>query len=106
MPAIRSVKNASAPRERAGRASAKPTALARAPTSARAAELGCHPFSSTIPRMRCLVSSLTPGRPLRAKDTAPGETPAIRAMSAIVTRFPVAMRFTLLDRLAAARPGA
>lgn len=52
MPAMRSVKNASDPSERAGRASAKPTVLARAPTRARAAELGCQWFSSTIARMR------------------------------------------------------
>jgi len=51
-----------------------------------------------IERMRCRVSSLTPGRPLRANETAPGETPAMRAISAMVTRFPGVIGITLLDR--------
>ena len=34
------------------------------------------------------VASETPGRPLTARDTAAGVTPARRAMSAIVTRLP------------------
>src|SRR5690349_11934111 len=77
----------SMPRIRAGRHRVRPTALARAPERARAALLALNPISSAIERMRLRVASETPGWPLRAYDTAPLDTPARRAMSAIVGRF-------------------
>lgn len=78
------LKNGSTPMVRAGRAITSPTASALAPPRARAALCGRQFISSATRRIRALVASLTPGRPLSAKDTAPLETPAWRAMSAIV----------------------
>src|SRR5258708_33797912 len=63
-----------------------PTAPACAPPRARAALCGCQFISSATWRMRARVASLTPGRPLSAKETALGDTPTSRAMSAIVSR--------------------
>ncbi len=87
MPLISSMKNGSTPRKRAGRHRASPTVLALAPFSARAALLGRQPISSAMARMRARVDAETPGWPFRAYDTAPLETPARLAMSAIVGRF-------------------
>ena len=42
------------------------------------------PFSTD--RMRSRVATDSPGRSLRAKDTAPRDTPAFRAISTMVTR--------------------
>src|SRR5688572_9014567 len=81
------MKNGSTPSVRAGRQSARPTAWAAAPDSARAALLGLKPISSAMARMRRRVASDTPGWPLSAYDTAPLDTPARRATSAIVGRF-------------------
>ena len=85
-PLIRPMKNGSMPRMRAGRHRVRPTALALAPESARAALLGLKPISRAMATIRCRVASDTPGWPLRAYDTAPLETPARWAMSAIVGR--------------------
>lgn len=84
MPLISSMKNGSTPRNRAGRHRARPTACARAPLSALAAMFGRQPISFAMARMRALVASDTPGWPFRAYETAPLETPACRAMSAMV----------------------
>src|SRR3954452_21941486 len=77
----------SMPRIRAGRQRVRPTARALAPDRARAALFGLKPISSAIAMMRCRVASDTPGCPFSAYDTAPLDTPARRAMSAIVVRF-------------------
>src|ERR1022692_4337182 len=63
-----------------------PHAPALAADSARAALLGYQPSSSATARMRRRVASASPGRLFSAKDTAPLETPARRAISAMVTR--------------------
>src|SRR4051794_27271268 len=81
------MKKGSMPSIRAGRHRARPTALAVAPESARAALLGLNPISAAIARIRCRVASDTPGWPFSAYDTAPLETPARRATSAMVGRF-------------------
>src|SRR5690349_24085988 len=60
---------------------------AGAPASARAAALARKPTRSAIARMRARVCSETPGRSFSAYETAPLETPASRAMSAIVGLF-------------------
>src|SRR4029450_4808266 len=73
-------------RIRAGRLKVSPTAFALALDSARAALLGLKPISRAIATIRCRVASDTPGWPLRAYETAPLETPARWAMSAIVGR--------------------
>ena len=54
--------------------------------SARARALGVQPSSSAVARIRRRVSSEMPGRPFRANDTAPLETPAAVATSVIVGR--------------------
>src|SRR4051812_47202274 len=77
----------SMPRIRAGRHRVRPTARALAPERARAALLGLNPISCAIATIRCRVASETPGCPFSAYDTAPLDTPARRAMSAIVGRF-------------------
>src|SRR4029450_14081745 len=65
--------------------------ISRATERARAALFGYHPSSPAIARIRSLVVSETPGRPFRAYETAPFETPARAAMSLIVTlRAPLA----------------
>nr|BFE68351.1 hypothetical protein GCM10020092_016520 [Actinoplanes digitatis] len=64
-----------------------PTARELAPDRARAALFGLKPISSAMATMRRRVASETPGWPLSAYDTAPLDTPARRAMSAIVGRF-------------------
>ncbi len=69
----------------AGRARTSPQASARAAESARAARFGYQPSSLAIPTIRSRVSSETPGRPLSAYETATFETPALSAMSRIVT---------------------
>lgn len=79
-------KNESTPSVSAGRASTKPTVAAPSPDRARAAVLGRQPSSSATRRTRSRVSSETPGRPFKAKETALCETPACRAMSFIVGR--------------------
>jgi hypothetical protein len=65
-PLISSRKNGSTPSVRAGRCNARPTILAGAPASARAAALARNPARSAIARIRCRVVSDTPGRPFRA----------------------------------------
>src|SRR5690242_11871725 len=77
----------SMPRMRAGRHRVRPTARALAPDRARAALFGLNPISCAMATMRCRVASETPGCPLSAYETAPLDTPARRAMSAIVGRF-------------------
>src|SRR5262245_36502283 len=89
------MKNGSTLRIRAGRLSVRPTAAALAPDRARAALFGLKPISRAIAMIRCRVASDTPGWPFRAYDTAPLDTPARSAMSAIVGRFTP----QLLDRL-------
>ena len=69
-----------------GRATTRPTAWERESDSARARALGVQPRSSAVARIRRRVSSEMPGRPLRANDTAPLETPAAVATSVIVGR--------------------
>ena len=53
---------------------------------ARAALLGRQPISSAMALIAARVAGETPGRSFSAYDTAPLETPARRAMSAIVGR--------------------
>ena len=84
-PEMNSMKNGSSARIRDGRAITRPHASAREAESARAARLGYQPRSAAIPRMRSRVASETPGCPFSAYETAPFETPARSAMSAIVT---------------------
>lgn len=79
-------KNDSTPRLSAGRASTMPTAPAFSPDSARAAELGRQPSRSATRITRRRVESDTPGRLLRAKETALVETPASLATSFMVGR--------------------
>ncbi len=79
-------KNGSMPSVRAGRAMTRPIESARDWPSARAALCGRHCICSAIARIRARVCSLTPGRPFSANETAPLETPARSAMSAIVGR--------------------
>src|SRR5687768_9348139 len=81
------MKNGSMLSMRAGRHRVRPTARALAPDRARAALLGLKPISCAMATMRCRVASDTPGCPFSAYDTAPLDTPALRAMSAIVGRF-------------------
>src|SRR5204863_408428 len=57
------------------------------PDSDLAATLGRQPISLAMSRMRLRVLADTPGRPFNAYDTAPIETPARAAISAIVGRF-------------------
>lgn len=95
IPEMRSPKNDSVPRVRAGRFSTKPIDPAFAPPSARAAVCGCQSSSRAAWRTRSRVASETPGRPFSAKDTALIETPARAAMSAIVVRRPVATGLTI-----------
>ena len=78
------MKNGSTPRNRAGLDRTMPTAATGRPVSARAATFGYQPSSSAIFVMRSRVSGDTPVRPLRASDTALVDTPAKRAMSAMV----------------------
>ena len=61
-----------------------PTESTRPSPSARAALCGRQLICSAIFRIRSRVASLTPGRPFSANDTAPLDTPARFAMSAIV----------------------
>src|SRR4051794_4018875 len=77
-------KNGSARSVSGDRAMTRPTARAFDTESARALELGVQPSSAAVRRMRSRVVGLTPGRSLSAKETAPFETPAARATSAIV----------------------
>ncbi|GAB3882449.1 hypothetical protein GCM10029964_040220 [Kibdelosporangium lantanae] len=79
-------KNGSTPRVSAGRANTSPTAPTREPPSARAALFGRHSISAATCRISLRVYSDTPGRLLSANDTALSETPALRAISRIVTR--------------------
>jgi hypothetical protein len=58
-----------------------------APERVRATLFGLQPISSAMARTRSRVEAETPDCPLRAKDTAPLDTPALLAMSAIVGRF-------------------
>ena len=64
----------------------RPIALTREVDSARAALFGVHPMSWAIAMIFSRVGSATPGRPLSANDTAVLETPAVRAISAMVGR--------------------
>src|SRR4051812_34312699 len=64
----------------------RPIASARETDRPRAAALGCQPISSAMARIRSRVRADTPGRSLRAKETAPRETPAASAMSLMVGR--------------------
>ncbi len=98
MPAISSMKYGTAARLRAGRAMMSPQASARAAESDRAALWGYHPRSSASWRIRRRVVSETPGRPLRAHDTAPLDTPALVARSAIVIRRPLLTKALGLSR--------
>lgn len=95
IPEIRSPKNDSVPRVRAGRFSTNPMEPAFAPPSARAAVCGCQSSSRAISRTRRRVSSETPGRSFNANDTALMDTPARAAMSAIVVRRLVATGLTI-----------
>ena len=61
-------------------------ALDREDDSARAVAFGRHPIRAAISRIRARVFGDTPGRSLRAKETAARETPASRAISRIVKR--------------------
>ncbi len=79
-------KNASARRISGGRAMTRPTASALDTDSARARGLGDQPRFSAVSRMRLRVSGEMPGRPFRAKETAPLDTPAACATSLIVGR--------------------
>src|SRR4051812_25205041 len=79
-------KNGSAPSVSGGRARTSPTAYARDVEKARARWLGVQPSDFATSRIRARVSSATPGRSLRAKDTAPFDTPAACATSEIVGR--------------------
>src|ERR1035438_7409248 len=65
-----------------------PHTSARAADSARAALLGYQSSSPATERMRRRVTSESPGRLFSANETAPLETPALRAISAMVTRLP------------------
>src|SRR4051812_3728981 len=89
------MKNGSTPRIRAGRRNTMPTVLLGAPVSARAAPFGFHPISAAIASTRRRVASDTPGCPLRAYDTAPLDTPARAATSAIVGRFTLVPRIVV-----------
>ena len=82
------MKNGSSARIRDGRAITRPHACAREAESERAARFGYQPSSSAIASMRSRVASETPGCPFSAYETAPFETPARSAMSAIVARRP------------------
>lgn len=95
MPEIRSPKNDSVPRVRAGRLRTKPIDPAFAPPRARAAVCGCQSRSRATWRTRSRVASETPGRPFSANETALMDTPARAAMSAIVVRRPVATGLTI-----------
>src|SRR6478735_4381549 len=79
-------KNGSAPRVSGGRRTTSPTARDREAASARARWLGVQPSSAAAARIRSRVSGATPGRSLSAKDTAPFDTPALRATSEMVGR--------------------
>ncbi len=79
-------KNASARSTSGARASTRPTACARFVDNALAPGFGVHPSDSATPMIRSRVSAETPGRSFRANDTAPFDTPAARATSAIVGR--------------------
>ena len=92
MPAMKAGKNGSALSVSGCRAITSPTVSARDEDSARARWLGVNPSSAATARIRSRVASATPGRSFRANETAPRETPAARATSAIVGR--AAMRFT------------
>ena len=83
-PAISSMKNGSSARIRDGRAITSPHECARAAESERAARFGYQPSSWAIASTRARVASDTPGCPLRAYETAPFDTPARSAMSAMV----------------------
>ncbi len=86
MPRMNSKKKRSAATDWLGRAMTRPMAPAREADRARAAALGVQPISLATARMRRRVVCETPLRPLRAKETAEGETPATVAMSRIVGR--------------------
>nr|WP_264295183.1 hypothetical protein [Microbispora sitophila] len=86
-PAMNRMKNGSTPSVSAGRAMIRPTLCARDPDRDLAAALGRQPISLAMSRMSLRVSADTPGRPLSAYDTAPIETPALAAISAMVGRF-------------------
>jgi len=66
MPEISCMKKDSMPRMRAGRSTTSPSAPARPSDRARAALLGCQPYSAAMARMRRRVFSETPGRPFSA----------------------------------------
>lgn len=85
-------KNGSAPKVAGGRAMTSPTASDLDTDKARARELGVHPISRATLRIRSRVSGATPGLLLRAKDTAPFDTPAARATSLIVSRVTAASK--------------
>src|SRR4051794_19767174 len=86
MPVSRLVRNGSSVKVAALRTTQKPIVADRAPESARTALLGVHPISAAIARILSRVEFETPGRPLSAEDTAPLETRARSARSAIVGR--------------------
>ena len=69
-----------------------PIANARDSESALPRALGRQSSAFATSTMRRRVASLTPGRPLSATETAPLETPAWRATSAIVGRRPEGSR--------------
>jgi hypothetical protein len=79
-------KNGSARSVSGRRERTSPTANALETERALALEFGVHPRSRAASRMRSRVSGATPGRSLRANDTALFDTPAARATSAIVGR--------------------
>ena len=80
-------KNASARRISGGRAITSPTASALDTESARARGLGDQPrVSAASQDAACGCPGRCPGRPFRAKETAPLETPAAVATSLIVGR--------------------
>lgn len=83
-PPRKPAKNGSIASWRGSRASSTPTAKARDLSIALAWMLGRHLRVSATCLTRRRVSSLTPGLSLSASDTAPFDTPASLATSAIV----------------------
>ncbi|CAM5598926.1 hypothetical protein SGLAM104S_07922 [Streptomyces glaucescens] len=67
---------------------ARPTTSTRAPASDRAVRLGAQPSSRAARKIRSRVASDSPGLWLKARETAPLETPARAATSLMVTRGP------------------
>ena len=86
MPVMNSKKKRSEELVTRGRCKTKPIALEHEEESARAVAFGRHPILAAISIILARVVGETPGRSLRANDTAARETPASRAISRIVGR--------------------